>query len=196
MPPPAFLSTFTGATLASPTPLENASTVPPPRPTVLPPLRLRFRPTMRSLPLDEFSINLTQISQEAVSALRGCPLYFVGAMGSGKSVVAAYAAHALGYRFLDTDTFAAAAAGKEVSAVFAENGEDAFRDLESAVLNEVQAWRATAVATGGGAVLRDKNWASMRAGGVVWLDVDAEVPYTVSPIFTLYILADKDFNGS
>lgn len=114
--------------------------------------------------------------KEVKSLLKKCPLYFVGCMGCGKSAVAKYAAYELGYRFLDTDELVELAAGGiPVSKIFSEVGEDAFRDLESAVLDQVQAFMSTCVATGGGAVLRNENWARMQTGIVVFLDVPPRV---------------------
>jgi shikimate kinase len=115
------------------------------------------------------------VAAEAKSVLHRCPIYFVGCMGCGKSAVAKYAAFELGYRFLDTDELVEAVGGKSVSELFAEYGEQAFRDLETTILDQVQAYRATCVATGGGIVLRDANWARMQTGIVVWLDAHPTV---------------------
>jgi shikimate kinase len=114
-------------------------------------------------------------ARELLSLLKRCPLYFIGCMGSGKSAVARYVAFELGFRFLDTDELIEKAAGRSVSAVFEEEGEDAFRTLESAILDQVQAFKGTCVATGGGAVIRTENWGRMQTGIVIWLDAPASV---------------------
>lgn len=116
------------------------------------------------------------IADEARASLKRCPVYFVGCMGCGKSAVAKYTAFELQYRFLDSDDLIEEAmGGKSVSQIFAEHGEDSFRDLETAVLDQVQAYRGTCVATGGGAVIRNSNWARMQTGIVVWLDAAPSV---------------------
>jgi shikimate kinase len=62
-----------------------------------------------------------------------------------------------------------------VSEIFAERGEEGFRELEAQVLGEVAAYKNLAVATGGGIVLRRHNWSYLQHGIVVWLDVPAEL---------------------
>ena len=59
--------------------------------------------------------------------------------------------------------------------IFEKEGEDAFRDVESQVLDQVHAYVRCVVSTGGGAVCRSANWSKLHTGIVVWLDVDTEV---------------------
>lgn len=63
-----------------------------------------------------------------------------------------------------------AAGGRTVSQIFAEDGEEYFRDLEVEVLSELCSFQRCVVGTGGGVVLRTRNWASMRNGAVIWLN--------------------------
>ena len=69
--------------------------------------------------------------------LQGLNIYLIGMMGTGKTTVGKLLAQKLGYRFFDTDELIEAVAGKKISTIFAEEGEESFRDLESKVLNEV-----------------------------------------------------------
>ena len=63
----------------------------------------------------------------------GHPLVvLIGPPGAGKSSVGPLVAERLGVEFRDTDADVGAAAGKPVSDIFIENGEDAFRELERA----------------------------------------------------------------
>ena len=55
-------------------------------------------------------------------------------MGSGKSTVGRLLSKALGYYFFDTDELIEKLAGKSVSQIFAEVGEQEFRDMETEVL--------------------------------------------------------------
>jgi len=112
---------------------------------------------------------------ELKQQLRGINLYLVGMMGAGKSTVGKALAAALGYRFLDTDSLIEAAAGQRVADVFAQQGEAAFRDWETRVLQEVAGYSALVVATGGGVVTRPINWSHLHYGLVVWLDVPLPV---------------------
>jgi len=102
--------------------------------------------------------------------LAGINVYLVGMMGTGKSAVGGPLASALGYRFLDADTALEQAAGRSIAEVFAEEGEEGFRQLETAVLDRIAGFHSLVVATGGGVVTRPVNWGHLQQGVVVWLD--------------------------
>jgi shikimate kinase len=91
-------------------------------------------------------------------------------MGAGKSAVGRPLAAALGYRFLDADAALERAAERPIPAVFAEAGEEGFRQLETAVLDQIAGFHSLVVATGGGVVTRPVNWGHLHQGVVVWLD--------------------------
>jgi shikimate kinase len=97
-------------------------------------------------------------------------LFLIGYRGSGKTSVAAALSELLGWPWLDADAELERRAGKSIKQIFAEGGEAAFRDLESAVLADLAARDAHIIALGGGAVLREHNRAALRGRGkVVWL---------------------------
>jgi shikimate kinase len=80
----------------------------------------------------------------------------IGPMGAGKSTVGRLLADALGLPFRDTDEQVEATAGKSVSDVFVDDGEDAFRLLErAAVASAVSGLEdePAVLSLGGGAVL-------------------------------------------
>jgi shikimate kinase len=85
----------------------------------------------------------------------------IGPPGAGKSSVGPLVAARLGVEFHDTDADVGAAAGKPVSDIFIENGEDAFRELERAAVASALATgselhtRGGVLALGSGAVLDD-----------------------------------------
>lgn len=112
---------------------------------------------------------------ELARRLQGLNLYLVGMMGAGKSAVGRPLAQSLGYRFLDADTALEETAGRSIPDIFAEAGEEGFRVLESAVLNELARWHSLVVATGGGVVTRPENWGHLRQGVVIWLDAPEAV---------------------
>jgi len=95
----------------------------------------------------------------------------VGLMGAGKSTVGALLADALGRPFVDTDDVIEATAGRTVAELFADGGEEAFRDLERAAVADVCASPdPLVIACGGGAVLdADNRRVLARSGVVVWL---------------------------
>ncbi len=109
--------------------------------------------------------------------LRGINLYLIGMMGAGKTTVGKLLAKELGYRFIDTDEVITQVAGQSINQIFAQQGEEAFRTLESQVLSELCAYQRLIVATGGGMILRQVNWSYLRHGLIVWLEVSPEDLY-------------------
>src|SRR5262245_66535536 len=77
-----------------------------------------------------------------------------GFMGTGKTEVGRRLARSLGWTFVDTDALVESAAGRSISAVFADEGEAAFRAREREAVARACAMTAAVVAVGGGA-LRD-----------------------------------------
>ena len=107
--------------------------------------------------------------------LKGINVFLVGMMGSGKTTVGRLLARQLGYGFCDTDAVIEKIAGKTINQIFADEGEENFRELEAAVLSQVSAQIRLTVATGGGIVMRPFNWSYLHQGLVIWLDVPVEV---------------------
>ena len=77
--------------------------------------------------------------------------------GSGKSTVGRHLARQLGLRFVDSDTEIEARIGMPIRDWFPLHGEDAFRDLEQEVIDQLTQLSDVLLATGGGAVLRPSN---------------------------------------
>jgi shikimate kinase len=93
-----------------------------------------------------------------------------GMMGSGKSTVARELGRLLGRRVVDTDAEVERRAGRPVEAVFAEQGEPAFRALERAVVRGISG--PVVASLGGGAFCEAGNAEHLlRVGRVVFLDV-------------------------
>lgn len=109
--------------------------------------------------------------------LKGVNLYLIGMMGAGKTTIGQALAEKLGYRFFDTDAVIEQATGRSIRTIFAEEGESAFRQLETQVLSQLSAYTHLAIATGGGIVLERMNWSYLRHGIVVWLDVPVDQLY-------------------
>ena len=74
----------------------------------------------------------------------------VGLPGVGKSTVGAAAAARLGWPFLDLDREIERRAGRTVAEIFADSGEERFRELERQATRELVGRRRIVVASGGG----------------------------------------------
>lgn len=99
-------------------------------------------------------------------------LVLVGLMGSGKTTVARIVADRLGRQVIDSDAVIEDATGRTVREIFADDGEAAFRTLETAALLDALASPVPAViAAAGGVVLREENRAALKQANakVVWL---------------------------
>ena len=95
-----------------------------------------------------------------------CGVVFIGMPGSGKSTLGKYAAELLNKKFVDTDAEIEKIFAKPVSAIFSENGEEAFRNAETEVIRDAARENAV-VSTGGGAVLRAINRKNIRRNSLV-----------------------------
>lgn len=96
-------------------------------------------------------------------------LILVGMPGCGKSTLGQAVAAALQREFVDCDVEIVRRAGKSIPEIFAQDGEGAFRALESGVLADVCRGHGLVISTGGGAVLRAENRDAMRQNGRVCL---------------------------
>ncbi len=104
----------------------------------------------------------------------------IGPMGSGKTTIGQLLASQLGIPFRDTDHVIEEKAGKSVSDIFLEDGEDEFRILEKKVLRDELLSDNTVLALGGGAPISVDAQSALRAiaSPVVYLDVSLA---TVAP---------------
>lgn len=106
-------------------------------------------------------------------------LVLIGYRGSGKSTIGKLVARLLGLDYLDTDTQIQEKAGKSIREIFADHGEEAFRDMETAILRDLSTLKslpASVIATGGGMIMRPENRDILKALGlVIWLEVSPEV---------------------
>ena len=102
-------------------------------------------------------------------------LVLIGMPGSGKSTVGKILSRMLCMPLADTDALVEQAAGKTIPALFAQEGEAAFRDRETAAARQAAALDNTVIATGGGIVLRPENMEALAATGMIFFrDRDLE----------------------
>jgi shikimate kinase len=102
-------------------------------------------------------------------------LVLIGSRGTGKTTVATLVGNRLGWPWFDADAEIESRAGKSIARMFAEDGERAFRDLESQVITILAARERCVLALGGGAIVRAENRAAvLRQGRVIWLQASPE----------------------
>lgn len=102
-------------------------------------------------------------------------LTLIGYRATGKTTLAKLLAKKLGWQWIDADVEIERRAGKSIARIFAEDGEPAFRDLETQVLADLCRRDKLLLAAGGGAPLREQNRQTLRqCGKVVWLTAQPE----------------------
>ena len=105
-------------------------------------------------------------------------LILIGFMGTGKTSVGMRVAKSLGWRFVDTDRLITRRAGKSIPAIFAESGEDVFRNLETEVLRKCAGESGQVISTSGGIVTLERNREILKdVGYVIWLEASPETIY-------------------
>lgn len=99
----------------------------------------------------------------------------IGYRGSGKTTVGGQLAARLGWECVDSDTLIETQAGKSIAAIFSEDGEPRFRDLERNVLADLLTRDHLIVSSGGGAILDGSTRQRMQESGpVIWLQASPE----------------------
>ncbi len=99
-------------------------------------------------------------------------IYLVGMPGSGKTATGKRLAKATGFAFADLDARIAEHERMPVAEIFAQHGEEYFRQLESGKLRQTDGWQRHIIATGGGTPCFLDNMAWMnRHGLTLFLEV-------------------------
>ena len=91
----------------------------------------------------------------------------IGMPGCGKSTVGRALARRLGKEFLDLDQLVVEEARKSIPAIFAQEGEEAFRAMESRIVRRAGGRTGCVISTGGGVVTRRENYAPLHQNGVI-----------------------------
>ncbi len=97
-------------------------------------------------------------------------LVIVGSTASGKSTVAYQLAKILGFGIIDLDAWIEQKQGRPITEIFASEGEEGFRALETATIRSLGSLLNHIIIPGGGALESDENWALLRQlGPSIWL---------------------------
>ena len=97
----------------------------------------------------------------------------IGMPGCGKSTIGNLLARKLGRKFVDADEEIIQLAGKSIPEIFAQDGEEIFREWETMALEHLGKQSGLVIATGGGCVTRQRNYPALHQNGsIVWLERD------------------------
>lgn len=103
-------------------------------------------------------------------------IFLIGYMGAGKTTLGKALARELKLSFVDLDWYIEERFHKTVQEIFAERGEDAFRELERQMLHEVSEFENAVISTGGGTPCFFDNMEFMHTKGVtVFLNVSPKI---------------------
>ena len=100
-------------------------------------------------------------------------IVLIGMPGCGKTTIGSALAKKSRRIFVDADEEIVRLAGKPISQIFAQDGEDAFRALETDVLNSLGKRSGIIIATGGGCVTMARNYPLLHQNGeIFWIQRD------------------------
>ena len=119
-------------------------------------------------------------------------IILIGMPGCGKSTVGRLLAEWCGKRFADADQQIEVLAGKTIPEIFNADGEEVFRQWETAALQQLGAQSGLVIATGGGCVTRERNYSHLHQNGtIVWLKRDiSQLPTDGRPLSQSRKLSD------
>jgi len=102
-------------------------------------------------------------------------IILTGFMGTGKTTLGRLLAEKIGYEFIDTDALIEKQISQTIAELFEEQGEAAFRKLESDLVEGLAQKEGLVIATGGGLVLDPSNVAVLsKTGKIICLTASPE----------------------
>ena len=103
-------------------------------------------------------------------------LVLIGMPGCGKTTIGQLLAAACGRQFVDADAEIVRMAGKSIPDIFAQEGEDVFRQWETTALEQLGKQSGLVISTGGGCVTKSRNYAPLHQNGtLIWLKRDLDL---------------------
>lgn len=120
-----------------------------------------------------------QIPDEKIAEIHGLlraqmeNIVLVGMPGCGKTTVGRALASMQGKRFVDADAVLEERVGRKITDIIPQDGEEAFRQMETDTLAELGKQSGLVIATGGGCVTRERNYPLLHQNGtILWLTRD------------------------
>lgn len=102
-------------------------------------------------------------------------IFLIGFMGSGKSTIARQLKKELDMELVEMDQRIVDEQGMSINDIFAQKGEEAFRDIESQLVVDLGNQEASIISCGGGVVIRPQNVENMKKSGkIVFLTASPE----------------------
>ena len=111
---------------------------------------------------------IREINQALATQMQN--LILIGMPGCGKSTIGSLLAQQTRRTYVDADVEIVRKAGKTIPQIFADEGEEAFRTIETAVLEELGQGSGLVIATGGGCVTQPRNYPLLHQNGwIFWV---------------------------
>ena len=102
-------------------------------------------------------------------------IILIGMPGCGKSTIGKKLAEKLGKEFIDADQALEAHFGRPITDIIPQDGEAAFRAMETEILQILGKKSSLIIATGGGCVSQDRNYPLLHQNGTIfWLKRDLQ----------------------
>jgi shikimate kinase len=138
--------------------------------------RFNFQLSAISIQLFNFGLaDCLKTVPQRINMPSSTTIALIGYRGTGKTTVARLLAEQLDFSWVDADDEIEARADQSIADLFAESGEEVFRELEAVVVAALCEREKTIIAMGGGAILREGNRKNLsQCQAVVWLKASAE----------------------
>lgn len=102
-------------------------------------------------------------------------IVLIGMPGCGKTTIGKMLAQQLGRPFWDADEVLVARFGTTIPEIFASDGEEVFRNMETMVLTDLGKTSGSVISTGGGCVTRAENYPILHQNSkTIWIQRDID----------------------